>query len=65
MAEMPPPPIPWIHRPTNNWPTFFETPATTAPTKKKMIAMMKTGRRPKMLEKETKFGWKTGRHKMN
>lgn len=30
-----------------------------------MMAMMKTGRRPKMLEKETKFGWKTVRNQMS
>jgi hypothetical protein len=40
---------------------FFETAATTVPTKKRTIEIKIIGLRPNMLEKDVKLGWKTGR----
>jgi len=56
---IPPPPMPWIDRPTRIMVKFFATAETMAPTVKKMSATRIRLRRPKMSEREAKFGWKT------
>ena len=53
-----PPPIPCRERPTSNVAKLFASPQTMAPTIKKTREIIITGFRPKMWEKEAKFGWK-------
>ncbi len=57
-TSKPPPPIPCKERPTSNVAKLFATPATIAPIIKRTRAIIITGFRPKMWEKEAKFGWK-------
>ncbi len=57
-TSSPPPPIPCRERPTSNVAKSFATPATIAPIIKRTRAVIITGFRPKMWEKEAKFGWK-------
>lgn len=54
-----PPPIPCRERPTSKVAKSFATPATIAPIMNRTRATIITGFRPKMWEKEAKFGWKT------
>ena len=56
---IPPPPTPWIERPTRIMVKLFAMAATMAPTVKKTSATRIRLRRPKMSEREAKFGWKT------
>ena len=58
-----PPPMPCKERPTSNVAKLFATPATIAPIMKKTRATIMTGFRPKMWEKEAKFGWKIVEHR--
>jgi hypothetical protein len=56
---IPPPPMPWMERPTSMTVKLFATAATMAPTEKKAKETNTIGLRPKMCENEAKFGWKT------
>lgn len=56
---IPPPPTPWIERPTRMTVKLFATPAMMAPMVKKTRETRMRARRPKMSEREAKFGWKT------
>lgn len=53
---MPPPPMPWIDRPTRITVKLFATLATMAPAVKKTSAMRMSALRPKMSEREAKLG---------
>jgi len=55
-AMIPPPPTPWIDRPTSIYVKFFATLATTVPTKKNVRAVSTSGLRPNMFEDDAKFG---------
>ena len=57
-TNKPPPPTPCRERPTSSVAKSFATAATIAPIKKKTRAIRIIGFRPKMWEKEAKFGWK-------
>lgn len=58
-AMIPPPPIPWIERPTRITVKLSATLATMAPAVKKTNATRISALRPKMSEREAKLGWKT------
>lgn len=57
----PPPPIPWMERPASMLVKLFARPAIMVPTKNKVSETRTRGLRPKILENEAKFGWKTGK----
>ena len=57
-AISPPPPMPWMDRPTSNVAKFRASAETRAPTRKRARPVKIIGFRPKMWEKEAKFGWK-------
>lgn len=58
-ARIPPPPTPWILRPTKISPNPFATAAMMEPIVKSTTASKSSGFRPKMLEKLANVGWKT------
>ena len=55
-AMIPPPPIPWIVRPTRIKVKFFATAHKMAPTVKNTREVRINGLRPKMFEKDPKTG---------
>ena len=58
-AWMPPPPMPWMVRPTRRTAKLWETAAMMAPAVKRVRAMRRIGLSPNTSEKEAKLGWKT------
>ncbi len=59
IAMMPPPPVPWMERPTSIIVKFFDTAQTMEPTVKKVRAKRRRGRRPQRWEKATQLGCQT------
>jgi hypothetical protein len=64
-AIKPPPPTPWIERPTSICVKSLATEQITVPTKKSVRAVSTSGRRPKMPDSEAKLGWKTVEERRN
>lgn len=56
---MPPPPTPWMERPTRMTVKLSATAATIEPARKKPRLMYIRVLRPNMCEKEPSTGWKT------
>jgi hypothetical protein len=64
-AIMPPPPTPWIERPTRITVKLSATAATIEPTVKNSKASRIKGFLPKIFEKDAKLGWNTVEHSRN
>lgn len=62
---MPPPPTPWMLRPTKREVKFWASAPTIAPTVKKRRATRRRGLRPSIYESEAKVGWKAVEDRRN
>ena len=61
-TTIPPPPIPWIARPTRMTPKLWAKLPTRHPARKHSTEKVRTILRPKILDKDPSGGWKTEEH---